>query len=67
MSLKLDSDIGLFFHCKNCADGVPEDVEPAKWAMLNVGWTKKGLQVICVRCNKNVINLDFKGQKVHEI
>ena len=28
------------------------------------GWTMEGLQVWCEKCDSNVINLDFKGQKV---
>jgi len=49
-------DIGAYFHCKKCMIG-----------RLAVGWTKKGLQVWCENCNLNVLNLDFKGQKVDAV
>jgi hypothetical protein len=31
---------------------------------LEVGWTPKGLQVWCKRCERNVLHLDFEGRKV---
>ena len=64
-----------YFTCKNCGD-IPED-EGKRVDVLNkvidsnqglsgfsIGWTEKGLQVWCETCDSNVINLDFKGQKV---
>ena len=33
---------------------------------LTVGWTPEGLQVYCEDCDKNVIDLDFDGQKVKQ-
>ncbi len=65
--LQIKPDIVAYFHCKDCLESKPSDIIPAKWAMLNVGWTQKGLQIWCERCGKNVLNLDFKGQKVSEI
>ncbi len=59
--------IQQYFHCNSCMPQRPEDVSPAEWARINVGWTVKGLQVWCVRCHKSIINLDFKEQKVSEI
>jgi hypothetical protein len=46
-------EISGYFHCADCMSG-----------KLAVGWTKKGLQVFCEKCNKNVIILDFQGQKI---
>ena len=45
--------IKLYFHCRTCMSG-----------KLAVGWTIKGLQVWCENCNKNVVSLDFLGQKI---
>lgn len=45
-----------YFHCKNCGHG-----------QLAVGWTQKGMQIFCERCNLNVANLDFMGQKIKTI
>ena len=46
-------EISGYFHCKNCNSG-----------NLAVGWTKKGLQVFCEKCVKNIISLDFLDQKI---
>lgn len=61
------NDIGMFFHCKSCVDKRPDNLSPREWVAIEVGWTQKGLQVWCVRCEKNIINLDFLGQKVRAI
>ena len=58
------NDIGVFFHCKSCIDIRPINMSPREWVALEVGWTKKGLQVWCTRCEKNIINIDLLGQKV---
>lgn len=42
-----------YFHCKSCTSG-----------QLAVGWTEEGFQCYCEKCNKSVIDIDFKGQKV---
>jgi len=46
-------EIGGYFHCADCLSG-----------QLAVGWTKNGLQVFCEKCSKNVVSLDFLGQKM---
>jgi hypothetical protein len=46
-------EIGGYFHCADCLSG-----------QLAVGWTKNGLQVFCEKCSKNVVSLDFQGQKM---
>ena len=54
--LEMTSDapeISGYFHCGICMSG-----------KLAVGWTKKGLQVFCEKCNKNVLILDFLGQQM---
>ena len=48
-----EPEISGYFHCKTCHSG-----------NLAVGWTKKGLQVFCEKCVKNVINLDFLKHKI---
>lgn len=57
-------EIEMFFHCKKCAQSIPNGMSPREYMSLEVGWTKKGLQVWCKRHEINVINLDFQGQKV---
>lgn len=60
-------EIEAFFHCSKCITELPSNVSPRDFSRLEVGWTKKGLQVFCVRHNMNVYNFDFKGQKVDAI
>ncbi len=56
--------ITQYFHCGKCLEEIPEDISPREFARLEIGWTEKGLQVRCTRHDLNVINLDFKGEKV---
>ena len=58
------NQIMQFFHCAECLKELPKDKSPREFVALEVGWTKRGLQVWCVRHERNVISLDFKGQKV---
>ena len=70
MKKKTINDIQTFLHCKSCLDKRPINdkkeyiISPREWVHLEVGFTKKGLQIYCVRCEKNVCALDFLGQKV---
>ena len=64
MPRKSRPKILLYFNCKKCVDELPIGETPESFGRLTVGWTKKGLQVFCVRHRLNVITLDFKGQKV---
>lgn len=61
---KAANDILLYMHCKQCLEEKPANISPKNWASISVGWTKKGIQVWCIRHERNIINLDFKGQKV---
>lgn len=68
--------IAQYFTCKNCSDisDTEGKVVDAVTKVIKdshtisggfaVGWTEKGLQVWCEDCDNNVINLDFKGQKI---
>lgn len=58
------NEIQLFFHCANCMVLKPASQSPREWARLEVGWTEKGFQVWCKRCEMSVVNIDFRGQKV---
>lgn len=67
MTKNKQAEIGAYLHCAKCLEELPEDQSPAEFARLSVGWTRLGLQVWCHRHDLNVINLDFKGQKVGAI
>lgn len=67
ISKKEESDIVLFFHCNECLEELPIDESPSSYQRINVGWTKLGFQVWCIRHRRNVFNVDFMGQKVKYI
>jgi hypothetical protein len=46
-----------YIHCGMC---LKENAGPQ---MLEIGWTKLGLQIWCRRHNANVMHIDFQGQK----
>ena len=54
-------EIVQFIHCARCLRELPEGISPSKWAMLNVGFTRKGMQVWCTRHQCNVAHIDFEG------
>ena len=60
----IKNDIDMYMNCPRCLDERPRDVTPAAWARLNVGVTKEGMQIWCVRHDINVMALDFLGQKI---
>ena len=57
------NEIVSYIHCGLCARELPEGIAPREWKDLEVGWTKLGLQVWCVRHDVNVIHIDFEGMK----
>ncbi len=55
--------ITSFSHCGQCMDELPEDQSPREWAQLEVGFTDIGIQIWCKRHERNVMHVDFQGQK----
>lgn len=60
----MENRIEQFWHCRKCIDELPEGTSPREFIHVEVGFTRAGLQVWCVRHEENVIHLDFMGQKV---
>ena len=56
--------IEQFFHCTKCIKEKPDDISPRDWIKNEVGWTTDGMQVWCIRHEMNVVEIDYKGQKV---
>ena len=63
MSIPITNEIVQFMHCSLCIAEKPDDVSPAVWARLEIGWTPWGLQVWCRRHVCNVIHIDFEKQQ----
>lgn len=63
----MSNQIKMFFHCAECMKELPDGISPRDFSSVEVGWTKEGFQVWCKRHEKNVINIDFLGQKVKPI
>lgn len=66
-------EIEMFIHCEECAlewkadKSINTKFTPRDYARFSIGWTKKGLQVWCIRHDLNVLHLDFLGQKVSKV
>jgi hypothetical protein len=56
-------EISAFMHCSLCLDELPANASPREWAQLEVGWTRRGLQIWCKRHECNVMHIDFEGMK----
>ena len=67
MSIKrkipITNKIAMFLHCKECLDSLPDNTSPREHAAIEAGWTKLGLQLWCKRHDKNILHVDFEGQK----
>ena len=52
-----------FYHCKQCLEEVMllPDVSPREYVNVEIGPTKEGLQIWCVRHEANVMDVDFQG------
>ena len=61
------NNILMFLHCAECLKDRPEDQSPRDYIHVEVGQTKDGIQVWCIRHEMNVLALDFKGQKVVQV
>lgn len=42
----------------------PANKSHQQYGSIEAGWTIKGFQVWCKRCDINIINLDLQGNKV---
>lgn len=59
--------ISMYIHCRQCIDelqaGAPGIMfeSPETYSRLSIGWTLRGIQVVCQRHNSNVMHMDFEG------
>jgi len=58
-------EIEFFWSCSKCLEEVKHlpDQSPSEYARLNIGPTKNGIQIWCVRHDCNVANLDLNELK----
>ena len=59
--IPVNACIEAFLTCFRCLKDKPSDIALRDWTHFSVGFTELGLQVWCVRCNCNVIHIDFEG------
>lgn len=57
------NEIQLYFHCGHCLEQMPAGLSPREWSQIEAGWTPPGFQVICKRCGRNIVHVDFQGQQ----
>jgi hypothetical protein len=61
---KVKNGIVAYFHCGRCAEERPDGQSPQEFQRIEAGWTKKGLQIWCVRHNCNLIHLNFRDWRL---
>lgn len=63
-----ENNIQMYLHCGKCLEEWKKDIRetlisPKDYQKVQVGWTKEGLQVWCVRHDCNILHVDFEGTK----
>jgi hypothetical protein len=61
--LSNDMNIETYIHCALCVVSIPRGESPQTWQRLEVGWTKEGFQIWCMRHDCNVLHVDFEGKQ----
>lgn len=56
------NEISSYMHCSECIKELPIDQSPRDYQRVQVGYTKLGIQVWCVRHNCNIVHIDFEGK-----
>jgi hypothetical protein len=65
------NEITAYLHCRLCLDEMTldevtqtdEPMSPQDYQRVQVGYTRRGLQVWCVRHEVNVLHIDFEGHR----
>jgi hypothetical protein len=58
----MQNGITAYFHCAQCLAECPPSMSAAEFARLAFGGTPYGLQVWCIRHNRNIYHLDLTSQ-----
>ena len=56
-TIPITNEINAFMHCRLCIEELPAGESPRSYARFDVGWTRLGLQVWCIRHEVNVLNI----------
>jgi hypothetical protein len=59
------NEILSFIHCRLCLEELPKDTSPREWVKIEAGRTEHGLQVWCIRHEKNIVHIDMKNSLWH--
>ena len=62
-----ENNIQMYLHCSKCIKKWKEEdvgeISPQDYQKIQIGWTKEGIQVWCVRHDCNILHVDFEGTK----
>lgn len=67
--MSVPNDIQGVIHCVRCLNErkaspeLSEQYSPGEYASLEVGFTREGVQIWCLRHDVNVMHIDFEGHK----
>jgi hypothetical protein len=53
----------MYYHCRRCLKEKPDDISPRDYAQMEVGATRRGIQIWCKRHEVNIAHIDFEGTK----
>ena len=56
------NEIQAFAHCKHCLENLPDGMSPAEYSNLECGFTHRGFQVWCIRCELTVFYLECEEE-----
>ena len=60
----VENTLVAYIHCSTCINDRPSDTSPKDWSRTQFGWTPKGFQIWCNRCEINVGAYDLCGNKI---
>lgn len=63
MAIENDLQILSYMQCGRCLDELPDGESPQSYARKDVGFTRRGIQIWCVRHSCNIAHIDFEGVK----
>ena len=60
-------EIVAHMHCGQCMDEMPAGESPQSWARRDIGFTESGVQVWCLRHDRNIITIDLSAADASQI